>query len=161
MSGGVTKAGPGQGPTARGARKLHTRPLHDWPAQTTETYGVVLPQPIRGPREPIHSHNAAGKEARLGPELRGTLKRARVLWCRGWSSGGADRRKLDACRGCRFAAYRSFPAIWAWRTILPGPAVPGSAPAPAGPAGRREPAGFLSAQKEAALGRIPGGSLRQ
>lgn len=119
------------------------------------------PTANQGPRGAHSFTNAAGKEARVGPELRGTLKHPRVLWCLGWSSGGPDRRKLDACRGCPFADYRSFPAIWAWRTILPGPAVPGSAPAPAGPAGRPEPAGSLSAQKEAAPGRVPGVSLRQ
>ena len=119
------------------------------------------PTANQGPRGAHSFTNAAGKEARLGPELRGTLKHPRVLWCRGWSSGGPDRRKLDACRGCPFADYRSFPAIWAWRTILPRPEMPGSARAPAGPAGRPEPGGSLRAQKEAAPGRVPGGSLRQ
>lgn len=148
----MAKAGPGQGPNAKGARKLHTQPFHDWPAPATGTYGVVLAQPIRGPGEPIHSQNPAGKGVRLGPELPGTLRHERVPWGLGKSPGGPDRRKLDACRDRRVAAPQ-------FRPSNPGVACPppgavlrqASPPAPSRPAGP-EPVGSLSAWREGAPG---------
>lgn len=124
----MAKAGPGQGPNAKGARKLHTQPFHDWPAPATGTYGVVLAQPIRGPGEPIHSQNPAGKGVRLGPELPGTLRHERVPWGLGKSPGGPDRRKLDACRDRRVAAPQFRPSNPGVACPPPGPCCAGLRP---------------------------------
>lgn len=100
-----------QGDASRGEARAGPRKGHlPWPQKTarsrlaapaTGTYGVVLAQPIRDPKEPIHSQKPAGKGRQRGLELRGTLKPARVLWCRGrnpeaQTAGGLVRARAQA-----------------------------------------------------------------
>ena len=128
----------------------------------------------QGPRGAHSFKTPAGKGVRLGPELPGTLRHARVPWGLGKSPGGPDRRKLDACRDRRVAAPQFQPSNPGVACPPPGPCCAGLRPrlhqdlpaaqnplGPSVPGGKGLPGGFPAAGSGSkGPGRWAGGGCR-